>query len=140
LDFTFPNGKIGPMAKNQAAFLKDRAEKFLANGKELLEKGIFDLAAFSFEQYCQLILKYYLFRTLGDFPKTHFLKELLTALAKASRKKTKIQNFQKENINVISNLENAYLTSRYLPAIFDKDEVENMLIFCQNLDDLLKDL
>ena len=127
------------MAKVQAEFLKDRAEKFSEVAQGLLERGVYDLAAFNFEQYCQLILKYHLFRLLGDFPKTHFLKELFDGLAKASKKK-EIQNFKKANINIISDLENAYLTSRYLPAIFDKDQVENMNEFCHKLGQLLKKL
>jgi len=32
-----------------------------------------------------------------------------------------------ENIDRISNLENAYITSRYIPSEFERKEVENML-------------
>lgn len=125
------------MAAPQAEFLRLRAEKFLANGRDLLEKGVFDLAAFSLEQYCQLILKYYLFKILGDFPKTHFLRELFYELGKAAKKKAAVGEFLEANIDVVANLENAYITSRYLPAIFMEKEVKNMLDFCQKLKNFL---
>jgi len=128
------------MAKGEAEFLKQRAEKFLANGEDLLNKGIFDLAAFNFEQYCQLILKYYLFLEVGDFPKTHFLKDLLTELGKVYKKENSAKKLLDRDVQVISNLENAYITSRYVPSIFIEGEVREMLGFCKKLTEFLKNL
>lgn len=38
--------------------LKRRAEKFLKIALRLIEEGDYDIAMFSAEQYCQLMLKY----------------------------------------------------------------------------------
>ena len=42
----------------EAEVLKIRAYAFLRNAKRLFDEGEYDLAAFSVEQFCQLILKY----------------------------------------------------------------------------------
>lgn len=53
-------------------FLKERAEDFLANAKELIEKGVYPLAAFNLEQSLQLYLKYYLYLKLKNIQKPIF--------------------------------------------------------------------
>jgi len=82
-------------------FLRERALKFLENGKYLFSKGI-DLSAFNIEQFCQLILKYKISELVGDYPKTHSMKKLF------------------ENISVIGNIENAYVSSKYLPSTLEE--------------------
>lgn len=42
-----------------------------------------------------------------------------------------------EHTNGISNLENAYITSRYIPSEFKRKEVENMLNLAKKLRSLL---
>lgn len=118
------------MSREEAIFLKERALKFYKNGKDLFEKGVYDIAAFNFEQAVQLLLKYHLFKQIGDYPKTHYLKTLFSGLVEANKSRAdEIDNFYKKNINVIANLENAYLTARYLPAEFTEEEVKNMAEF-----------
>jgi HEPN domain-containing protein len=46
------------MSYEELDILRRRAEAFLRNAKRLLEEGEADLAMFSMEHYCQLILKY----------------------------------------------------------------------------------
>ena len=53
------------MSFEEAEVLRERAESFLANAERLVEEGVYDLAAFSIEQYCQLILKYKLLLKTG---------------------------------------------------------------------------
>jgi HEPN domain-containing protein len=40
-------------------------------------EGRYDIALFHLEQAAQLALKAHLYRTVGDFPKTHSLREVL---------------------------------------------------------------
>ena len=114
------------MRKEEGEFLRERAEKFLEMGRRLLEEGVLDLAAFHFNQASELILKYALFRGTGDYPRTHSIRRLLKLLSKA-KEDERIMEFLRENIDSLSNLENAYMTSRYLPAEFFREEVESMM-------------
>jgi len=117
--------------KEEIEFLKERAIKFLENGKYLQKKGVYDLAAFNLEQFCQLYLKYKLFLKIGDYPRTHSLKRLFNELKKVSPDKKRWNDFIERHIETISNLENAYMTSRYLPMEFEKIEVEKMFKFSE---------
>lgn len=120
------------MKKKEGKFLQKRAEEFLENAKDLLAQEKYALAAFNFEQSAQLFLKYFLFTLLGDFPKTHSLKRLLKETSEITNK-TKVEKFMEENADVLANLENAYLTSRYFPVEFERKEVENMREFVKTL-------
>jgi HEPN domain-containing protein len=113
--------------------LKKRALRFLENGIELLEKDVLDLAAFNFQQFSELYLKYKLVEISGEYPKTHSIKRLLRELAKLTSSEEKVAKFIEENIDRISNLENAYITSRYIPVEFERKEVENMREIAESL-------
>jgi len=126
------------MAK--ADFLKKRADEFFETADYHLKKHSYSLAAFDLEQTCQLYLKYYLFLKIKDFPKTHFLRELLKGIEKAYNVRNKVKILEEENVSVIGDLEQAYLTSRYLPSEFTKFQVEKMREFVRKLIEFLKNL
>jgi HEPN domain-containing protein len=65
----------------EAEVLRERAESFLRNAEELFLKGVYDLAAFNLEQYCQLMVKYKLLVKTGTYPRTHSLLTLLRLLS-----------------------------------------------------------
>ena len=123
----------------EGKFLQERANEFLENAIDLLSQGRYALSAFNFEQAAQLFLKYFLFTKLGDFPKTHSLKRLLKEVGEVTNKE-KIKVFMEKNADVLANLENAYLTSRYFPVEFEKREVENMKDFVEKMNLFLKQL
>ena len=66
----------------EAEVLKSRAYAFLRNAKRLFDEGEYDVAAFSIEQFCQLILKYKLLIKVGTYPRTHSLLRFLRELSK----------------------------------------------------------
>jgi HEPN domain-containing protein len=116
-------------------FLKRRAQGFLENAKRNLEENNIDLAAFSVEQSVQLFLKFILFQKKGDYPKTHSLKVLFKEISNF------IPEFKKlfeDNIQVIGNLESAYIGARYLPMIFLEDEVKMMINFAEKVKRLVE--
>lgn len=121
-------------------FLKKRAAEFFENGKDLLIKGKYPLAAFNLGQAAQLYLKYCIFLKIRRYPKTHSLKKLLTALGKIYKKEKIVEKMKEEDINLISDLEQSYITSRYLPAEFTKKQVENMAKWVEKLINLLEKL
>jgi len=47
-----------------------------------------------------------------------------------------IDEFIIDNEETISKLENVYIESRYLPVMFFKDQIENMIIFVRKLKEL----
>lgn len=121
-------------------FLKERAQEFLENAKDLIEKESYPLAAFNLEQSAQLFLKYYIFLKIRRYSKTHSLKKLLTALGKVYKKEKIVEKLKEDNINLISDLEQAYITAKYLPAEFTQKQVENMQKWVEELIEFLKKL
>ncbi|MCM8832491.1 MAG: HEPN domain-containing protein [Candidatus Omnitrophica bacterium] len=124
------------MAKGD--FLKERAEDFLKDAKYDISAKRRNLAAFHLEQFCLFYLKYYLFKKLTDFPKTHSRKELLIDFGNAFSIKGEISKFIKQKERVIFDLEQAYISSRYLPVEFSETQVKEMEKFCQKLIKFLK--
>ena len=128
--------------KREAEILRKRAFSFLSNAEFLFKRKDYDLAAFNIEQFCQLFLKYKLLVKIGDFPKTHSLTELFRQLIKTLKKnqRNKLKKFFSSNINVIKNLESAYITSRYIPIEFSKEEVDSMLKFAKKFSRFIEKL
>jgi len=124
----------------KADFLKKRAKSFLENAEALIKKEECSLAAFNLEQASQLYLKYYLFLKLKDFPKTHSLSELLIDIGEAYGKQKEIERLRKEYASVIGDLEQAYISSRYLPVEFYLPQVEEMRKFVKKLLKFLESL
>ncbi len=125
----------------KADFLEKKAQAFLEDAKYDIKTKKWFLAAFHLEQVCQLYLRYYLFKKLGDFPKIHSLHELLEELKKVyPKKKREIEKIQKDEAGTIGDLNQAYITSRYLPVEFNKFQVEKMLKFTEKLIKFLKTL
>lgn len=118
----------------KADFLREKAQEFLDDAKYDISKKKWFLAAFHSAQTCQLYLKYCLFKKYGDYPKTHSLHQLFEELKKAFPKKSKeIGKIQRENASTIGDLNQAYITSRYLPVEFSSDEIQKMLQFTLTL-------
>lgn len=122
-------------------FLKKRAQEFARDAELAIKEKRWNSAAFHLEQVCQLWLKHCLFLKWKDFPKTHSLRELLLELKKAyQNQKKSIEKFIKDNQHVIGDLEQAYITSRYLPVEFYEDQVKEMAKFKDKLISFLKKL
>jgi HEPN domain-containing protein len=120
---------------DDSLFLKRRAQSFLENAKRNLEENNIDLAAFSVEQSVQLFLKFILFQKKGDYPKTHSLKVLFKEISNF------IPEFKKlfeDNLQLIGNLESAYIGARYLPMIFLDEEVRMMINFAEKVKRLVE--
>ncbi len=116
------------MSFEEAEILRRRAEAFLRNAIRLLEEGEYDLAIFNIEQYCQLILKYKLLIKRGSYPRTHSIRRLVRELGEVNSNVLKLVNDIK-NLHYIARIEEAYISARYLPIIYEKEEVEDLLKF-----------
>jgi HEPN domain-containing protein len=118
---------------DRGEFLRDRAERFFRNARELFARGEYDLAAFNLEQSSQLFLKHALWKKLGDFEKVHRISVLLEDLREVSKDKQTVDGFITTHKEVIADLEMAYIESRYLPAQFFKEQVQKMIDFVEQL-------
>ncbi len=122
--------------KREVAFLLRRAEGFVKDAIEDTKRGDYDLAMFHIEQACQLILKAKLLDLTGFFEKTHSLRKLIRDLAEIF-KSDELNTFLEENWTTLRNLEFAYISSRYFPEEFRRDEVEEALKMFEKLRRLL---
>lgn len=117
------------MSFDEAEILRVRANEFLMNAEDLFNKGFFDLAAFSIEQYFQLIIKYKLLVKVGYYPRTHSLISLIRELLKII---PQVNVLLEEDEIILTKIEDAYIGSRYLPRRYSRREVEDMLKFVKN--------
>lgn len=112
-------------------FLKKRAQEFWQRAKEDFQKERFNLCALDIEQTVQLLVKHLIFQKAGDFPKTHYFNILINTLAEIYSAE-QVKSFYQENILQFTSLEDAYLTSRYLPKEFTMEEAEKLMSFVKD--------
>ncbi len=120
------------MSFEEAEILRERAEAFLRNAERLIDEGVYDLAAFNIEQYCQLLLKYKLLIKTGTYPRTHSIIRLLRELSKVS-KDVEVLLKSREAIIYLTKIEDAYIGARYLPRRYEEIEVKEMLRFVKEV-------
>jgi len=118
-------------------FLRRRAEAFLEDAKLDYERGFYDLTLFHVEQFLQLYLKYLLYRRIGDFPKTHLLTRLFKDVIEVYGDEA-LRRFYEENLEAIYLLEEAYITSRYIPREYDKEIAERVLQLAEKAREVLE--
>ena len=116
------------MSFEEAELLRSRAESFLRNAQRLIEEGEADIAVFSLEQYCQLILKYKLLVYTGSYPRTHSIRLLIRELGRIDPRILVLVN-DVRNLHYIARLEEAYISSRYLPYKYTIEEVKDISRF-----------
>ena len=120
------------MSLEEAEILRERAEAFLKNAERLIAEGIYDLAAFNIEQYCQLMLKYKLLIKTGTYPRTHSIIRLLRELSKIAEELKGLLN-NREAMIYLTKIEDAYIGARYLPRRYEEIEVKEMLRFTKEV-------
>ena len=113
-------------------FLKKRAREFWERSREDFEKSRFNLTALDIEQAVQLYLKYLIFLKAGDFPKTHYFDVLMKELSQIYESEEILQFYQNYALQ-FRVLEDAYISSRYLPGEFNKEEAEKIMKFAETL-------
>ncbi|MEM1623495.1 MAG: HEPN domain-containing protein [Sulfolobales archaeon] len=87
-----------------------------------MEKGFYDLAMFSFEQSLQLFLEVALLSLGVDYPRTHSIRRLLELVHELTGDEN-VKELWVEHSVELALLEDAYITSRYVPRDFRVEEV-----------------
>lgn len=124
------------MSQEEAAILRDRAQAFLRNAKRLFEEGEHDLAAFSVEQFCQLLSKHKLLVRTGTYPRTHSLLRLVREL-EACAPDRGLGAFIDAELLFLTKVEDAYIVARYLPRRYEAKETEQLLRFAERFQDVV---
>ncbi|MGA1975970.1 MAG: HEPN domain-containing protein [Conexivisphaerales archaeon] len=127
------------MSGEEAKVLEERALSFLRNAKRLIEERELDLAAFSVEQSCQLILKQRLLVKTGTYPRTHSVVRLLRELDTAVPGKGLLKFVDSEML-LLTKVEDAYIVSRYVPRRYERKEAEALVAFADRLMTVLRDV
>jgi Uncharacterized conserved protein related to C-terminal domain of eukaryotic chaperone, SACSIN, COG2250 len=106
------------------ALLK-RSDGFLETALMQARAGMYDLAVFSLEQSLQLFLKATLLRVGADYPRTHSIRRLLELLTEVTGR-SELRELASRYSVELGALEDAYISSRYIPRIYTKDEFERL--------------
>jgi len=108
-----------------------RSERFFTNALRDFEEKEYDVAMFNLEQSLQLFLKAKILSKGIQFPKTHEIEKLIEFLSKIE-KEIKLNEKEKK---VLKNLEQAYISSRYLPFSFSEEDVRDAIELVKKIKD-----
>jgi HEPN domain-containing protein len=106
------------------ALLK-RSDGFLETALMQARAGMYDLAVFSLEQSLQLFLKATLLRVGSDYLRTHGIRRLLELLTEVTGR-SELRELASQYSVELGALEDAYISSRYIPRIYTEDEFERL--------------
>jgi HEPN domain-containing protein len=109
----------------ELSILLERSRRFYESAIIQIEKGFYDLAAFSPEQSLQLFLKAYLLKLGVDYPRTHSSRKLLEMIYEITKFEVIKELVQKFSIE-LAFLEDIYITSRYISREFTLNEVSRL--------------
>jgi HEPN domain-containing protein len=105
--------------------LLERSRRFYESSIIQIEKGFYDLTAFSLEQSLQLFLKAYLLKLGVDYTRTHSSRKLLEMIYEITKFEVIKDLVQKFSIE-LAFLEDIYITSRYISREFTLNEVSRL--------------
>ena len=105
--------------------LLKRSREFYETAIFQLEKGFYGLAAFSLEQALQLFLKAKMLERGVDYPRIHSVRRLLELLSEVVEKEfSRVLRELVEKYSLeLASIEDAYITSKYIPREFRRGEV-----------------
>lgn len=106
-------------------FLVERSRRFMESASIQIDRGFYDLAAFSLEQSLQLYLKACLLKLGADYPRTHSVRKLLKLIAEISGREEVRELLNKYSVE-LGSLEDAYISSRYVAREYTREEVERL--------------
>jgi len=108
--------------RDEVNSLLERSRRFYESALFQIEKGFYDLAMFSFKQSLQLFLKAALLSLGVDYPRTHSIRRLLELVHELTGDED-VKELWVEHSVELALLEDAYITSRYVPRDFRVEEV-----------------
>ncbi len=98
-----------------------------------MHEGDYDIAAFMADQAVQLYLKSVIFELTGEVPRVHAVRQLISALKDLLDNPNLFDDFVRENRSLFIRLEETYISSRYMPRRYDREEAEELLDFAEKV-------
>ena len=122
-------GEYTVTRREEVEHLIERSRRFLETAEYQINRGFYDLAAFSLEQALQLFLKSKLLENGVDYPRTHSVRTLLEILQRvvSEDKRKVVRDALNKYLLELGILEDAYITSRYIMREFREGEVKRLL-------------
>ena len=120
--------------REEVEILKERALQAFDSSKDMFKKGYYDWSIVMLEQALQLLLKYYLARRIGYFSKTHELEKLFR---EAGNLDGRILEFFLRNLDAIRVVSDSYISGRYLPRRYSKEDVANKFLLFEKLREIV---
>ena len=105
--------------------LIERSRRFLETTRMQMDKGFYDLAVFSLEQSLHLYLKASLLKLGVDYPRTRSVRKLLELLSELAGSE-EVRELLSEYAVELGALEDAYITSRYIPREYTLEEASRL--------------
>lgn len=128
------------MSYREVNLIRNRALRMLNSAKKNLTDGDYDIAAFMADQAAQLYLKSVILESTGEMPRTHAIRQLFTIIRAVSAKPDDVDMFVSRNRSLLIRLEDTYISSRYLPREYDKEEAEELVVFAEEAVKFVKHL
>jgi HEPN domain-containing protein len=120
-----------PKLEEYEALLR-RSDGFLETALMQARAGMYDLAVFSLEQSLQLFLKATLLRVGSDYPRTNSVRRLLELLTEVTGR-SELRELASRYSVELGALEDAYISSRYIPRIYTEDEFERLRVVVEEV-------
>ena len=112
--------------------LRRRAAELLELAGEAPRMGNYDVSCFLAEQAVQLHLKSVLLERVGDYPRTHSIRTLLSEISKIIEDEKVKELSQKNGARLIA-LEDAYIIAKYTPTTYTKDDAEDLFSLAKEI-------
>ncbi|MGP3703513.1 MAG: HEPN domain-containing protein [Candidatus Bathyarchaeota archaeon] len=128
------------MSYREVDLIRDRALRMLRSAVGSLADGDYDIAAFMADQAVQLFLKSVILELTGEMPRVHMVRQLMYAVRELTGKHDVVDEFIRENRSLFIRLEEAYIGSRYMPRVYERDEAEELVKFAEKVIGFVKSI
>jgi len=115
----------------EVSLLRNRSLRMLSSARRSLLDGDYDIAAFMADQAVQLYSKSVILELTGEVPRVHAVRQLMRVLKDLLGKPNLVDDFVRENRSLLIRLEEAYISSRYMPREYEREEAEELVNFAE---------
>jgi len=112
----------------------------IKSAERSLINGDFDIAAFMADQAVQLYLKSVILELSGEMPRVHVIRQLMYILKELLNKRSAIDKFVRENRSLFIRLEETYISSRYMPREYEREEAEELVNFAKEVIEFVRSI
>lgn len=128
------------LSHREVSLLRDRSLRMLSSARRSLLDADYDIAAFMADQAVQLYLKSTVLKLTGEVPRVHAVRQLMLVIKDLLGKPDLVDSFVREKRSLLIRLEEAYISSRYMPRVYERDEAEELVNFANEVIGFVKSI